>query len=64
MKRNEQMKIKRANICTLLIIAFCAIVLLCGCSRVVVINGIRMMDDGVIDMAIGDFSYEGKLFFK
>ena len=60
MERNEQMKIKRANIYTLLIIAFCAIVLLCGCSRVVVINGLRMKDDGVIDTAIGDFSYEGK----
>lgn len=67
MERSEQMKIKRASIYIkrasiyiLLIIAFCAIVLLCACSRVVVINGIRMMDDGVIEMAIGDFSYEGK----
>ncbi len=54
------MKIKSAKICLLLIIALGVILLLCSCSRVVVINGIHMKDDSVIEMAVGDFSYEGK----
>ncbi|MBQ9276804.1 MAG: hypothetical protein IJ226_04335, partial [Clostridia bacterium] len=54
------MKIKSAKICLLLIIALGVILLLCSCSRVVVINGIHMKDDSVIEIAVGDFSYEGK----
>lgn len=55
------MKITPARICLLLFITLgVMMVLLCSCSRTVVINGIHMQDDGVIEMAIGDFSYEGK----
>ncbi len=54
------MKIGWAKICLLLIVAASAILLMCSCNKVVIINGIRMKDGGVIETAIGDFSYEGK----
>ena len=54
------MKFKAAKICLLLIIAISAIVLLCSCSSVAAINGIHMKDDEVIEITVGDFSYEGK----
>ena len=55
------MKIKPIRICLLLLIALFAALLLVSCNKVVVVNGIHMKDDAVYEMAIGEFSYDGKV---
>ena len=53
------MKIRGLKI-IIFLLALLSAALFCGCSNFVVINGIRMKDTEVIEIAIGDFSYEGK----
>ena len=55
------MKIKPIRICLLLLIALFAALLLCSCNKVVVVSGIHMKDDAVIEMVTGEFSYDGKV---
>ncbi len=42
------------------LLALFSTAIICGCANFVVIDGIRMKDSETIDIAIGDFSYEGK----
>lgn len=54
------MKSKNVIIITIVCLVALAIAVLCGCSRVVVIEGIQMKDAETVEIAIGEFSYEGK----
>ena len=58
-RKEKPMKIRGLKI-IIFLLALLSAALFCGCSNFVVINGIRMKDTEVIEITIGDFSYEGK----
>ncbi len=54
------MKKKQILIAWILFCLAFTILLLCGCDRLVSIRGIRMKEEDAGEIAVGDFSYEGR----
>lgn len=54
------MRTKAVKICLMILTALCVVFALCACSKIVIIKGIRIKEGDAIEIAVGEFSYEGR----